>query len=171
MGLMDILQQYVDKAGSAPVVGSTDHFDEVARSAPPQVLQDGVADAFRSDQTPPFGQMVGQLFGQSNPQQQAGVLNQLLGALGPGVLSGIGGGLLGRMLGASGASQPQVTPDQASQLTPEQVQQIATHAEQQNPGIIDQIGGFYAQHPQLVKTLGTAALTIALAGMANRMQR
>ena len=170
MGLMDILQQYVDKAGGAPVASSTDHFDEVARSAPPQVLQHGLADAFRSDQTPPFGQMVGQLFGKSNPQQQAGVLNQLLGALGPGVLSGIGGGLLGRMLGSSGVSQPQVTPDQASQLTPEQVQQIAAHAEQQNPGIIDKIGGFYAEHPELVKTLGTAALTIALAGMANRMR-
>jgi len=37
--------------------------------------------------------------------------------------------------------------------------------------VIDAISGFYAQHPQLVKTLGSAALTVALAGMANRMKR
>ena len=32
------------------------------------------------------------------------------------------------------------------------------------------LGEFYAQHPELVKTLGSAALTIALAKMANRMR-
>jgi hypothetical protein len=72
VGLMDILQQYTANAG-----GSADahqHFDEVARQAPPEVLGQGVADAFRNDQTPSFGEMVGQMFGQSNPQQQAGVL-------------------------------------------------------------------------------------------------
>ncbi len=35
---------------------------------------------------------------------------------------------------------------------------------------LGQLGSFYAQHPQLVKTLGSAALTIALAKMANRMR-
>ena len=55
---------------------------------------------------------------------------------------------------------------QASTLTPEQVQVIASHAEQSNPGIVDQLSGFYAKHPTLVKTLGSAALSIALAKMA-----
>jgi hypothetical protein len=55
---------------------------------------------------------------------------------------------------------------QASQLAPEQVQAIASHAEQHIPGIIDKMSGFYSQHPALVKTLGSAALTIALARMA-----
>jgi hypothetical protein len=64
-----------------------------------------------------------------------------------------------------------VTPEQASQLTPQQVQEIATRAEQHDPSVLDNIGGFYAQHPQLVKTLGSAALAIALAGVANRMRR
>jgi hypothetical protein len=36
--------------------------------------------------------------------------------------------------------------------------------------LLDRIGRFYAQHPQLVKTLGSAALAIALAGVANRMR-
>ena len=64
-----------------------------------------------------------------------------------------------------------VTPEQASQLTPEQVQAIASHAEQHSPGIIDKMSGFYAQHPGLIKTLGSAALTIALSSMAHNHQR
>jgi hypothetical protein len=36
-----------------------------------RVVGQGVADAFRSDQTPPFAQMMGRLFGQSSPQQRA----------------------------------------------------------------------------------------------------
>ena len=47
-------------------------------------LAEGLAHAFKSDQTPPFEQMVSGLFGQSNPDQKAGLLNQLLAALGPG---------------------------------------------------------------------------------------
>jgi hypothetical protein len=35
-----------------------------------------------------------------------------------------------------------------------------------NPGIIDQLSQFYAEHPTLVRTVGSAALSIALAQMA-----
>ena len=111
------------------------------------------------------------MFGQSDPQQQAGVLNQLLRSIGPGVLSALGGGILGQMSAPASTAVPQLTPQQASQLTPEQVQEIATRAEQHDPNVLDTIGGFYAEHPQLVKTLGSAALAIALAGVANRMRR
>lgn len=81
------------------------------------------------------------------------------------------GGILGRMTAPTSAGIPQVTPEQASQLTPEQVQEIASRAEQHDPTVLDKIGGFYAEHPQLVKTLGSAALAIALAGVANRMRK
>ena len=171
MGLMDILQQYSGATAPPGPDIAVGHFDEVAGAAPTEILGQGLGDAFRSDSTPPFGEMVGRMFGQSNPQQQASVLNQLLRSIGPGVLSALGGGILGRMLAPSNAGVPQVTPQQASQLTPEQVQEIAAHAEQHDPSVLDKIGGFYAQHPQLVKTLGSAALAIALAGVANRMRR
>lgn len=170
MGLMDILQQYAGAAGANPDA-ARQHFDEVARTAPPNIVGQGVADAFRADSTPSFGEMVGRMFGQSNPEQQAGVLNQLLNSIGPGVLSALGGGILGRLSAPANAGVPQLTPEQASQLTPEQVQEIATRAEQRDPGVLDHVGDFYAQHPQLVKTLGSAALAIALAGVANRMRK
>jgi hypothetical protein len=96
---------------------------------------------FHSDQTPPFGQMAGQLFRQADPNQRAGMLNQLLGSMGPSVLAplaaGAGGGALSGILGQpaqGGSASAAITPDQASTLTPEQVQMIASHAEQHSPG-------------------------------------
>jgi hypothetical protein len=91
MGLLDILNQYVNPS-TAPTGNAMEHFDQVAQQAPPQDLGRGIAAAMRSDSTPPFGQLVGNLFGQSNPQQQAGVLNQLIQSIGPGALSGVAGG-------------------------------------------------------------------------------
>ena len=161
MGLMDLLQQAL--GGNAE-----NHFDQVAQQAPQAELGAGLAEAMRSDQTPPFGNMVSQMFGQSSPQQQAGALNQILAALGPAAASALAGGALGRMLSPG---QSQITPEQASQLSPDQVREIAAQAEQTHPGVIDQMSQFYAQHSGLIKTLGGAALAIALAKMKNNMEQ
>lgn len=162
MGLLDMLTQVVgNNAGSVE-----QHFDQIAQNAPPDVLANGLAGAFRSDQTPAIGQMVGQLFGNSNGQQQAGMLNQILAALGPAAAGGLAGGVLGNIL-SPGSSQ--VTPEQASQLSPQQVQQVVDNAHQVNPGIADQLAGFYAQHSGLIKTLGGAALAIAMAKMKDHV--
>jgi hypothetical protein len=168
MGLLDILNQYVNPS-TAPTGNVMEHFDQVAQQAPPQDLGRGIAAAMRSDSTPPFGQLVGNLFGQSNPQQQAGVLNQLIQSIGPGALSGVAGGILGRVLGGGSSSGvPTITPAQASQLSPVDVNAIATHAQNQDGSVVDKIGGFYAQHPTLVKSLGAAALAIALGHMRSQ---
>ena len=171
-----LLQQYA--GGSSPPQSVDDDFDEVARHAPPEQLRDGLAAAFRSDDTPPFGQMVGQLFGGANPNQRAGMLTSLIAGLAPAVLSSLAqrgggagansglGGILGRLL-PGGDAPPSVTPDQAAQMSPAEVEEIAAHAEKANPGIVDQMSSFYAEHPQLVKGLGAAALAIALGRMAN----
>jgi hypothetical protein len=164
MGLMDLLQQ----AASHALQGNAQnpHLEKVVHEAPPELLGHGVTEAFRSDQTPPFGQMVGQLFGQSDGHQQAGVLNQMLAAAGPAILGGVAGAILGKVM-KPGATQ--ITPEQAAQLSPKDVQTIATHAEQQSTGVMDQIGRFYADHPTLVKTLGSTALLIAAAKMKRNL--
>ncbi|MDQ6685477.1 MAG: hypothetical protein M3Z16_10135 [Pseudomonadota bacterium] len=169
MGLLDILQQYAGNS-PAPNAQATQHFDEVAREVPHQDLGQGLAAAFRSDSTPPFGQMVGNLFGNSNGQQQAGLLNQLIQSIGPGALSTLGGGILGRILGgaATGNATPTITPEQASQLSPADVGAIAAHAEKQDPTIVDRVGSFYAQHPTLVKTLGAVALSAIMGHLSSR---
>jgi hypothetical protein len=182
-----ILDQYSDaSAQQAPPQQVEQDFDEVSRQADPDMLEHGFNQAFRSDQTPPFGNMMGQMFGQADPGQRAGMLNQLIGALGPAVLGsllggrggvgGVGGmgglgGLLGGLLGGGlnqGATPPQITPQDAERLSPEEVQELASRAEQQNPGIIDQMSRYYAQNPQLFKALGGAARAVALVQIAQR---
>jgi hypothetical protein len=167
MSLMDILRQYDNAQPGRSAPDAARHFEQVAQEAPHAAVSQGLAEAFRADQTPPFGEMVAHLFGNSDPQQRAGVLNQLLGALGPGMLGAGAGGALGDLMRRLGGGST-VTADQAAGVTPEQVQEVAHRAEQQQPGIIDKVSDFYAQHPDLVKTLGSAALAIALAKMAQR---
>ena len=162
-----LLEQYTG-AGTAQAPDTVhDDFDQVAQSAPQSALADGLAEAFRSDQTPAFGSMLGKLFGQSNGTQRSSILNTLLATLGPTLVaqffsrrgaSGLGGLLSG--------GQTSVTPEQAEQIPPETVEELAAHAEQKDPSIIDRISGFYAEHPTLIKSLGGAALAIALSKIA-----
>ncbi|MGZ5818165.1 MAG: hypothetical protein ACXWJD_05400 [Burkholderiaceae bacterium] len=180
MGLFDIgnnigniLQQYSGANSSLLPQQAEQDFEQIAQTLPHEHVAQALSDAFHSDQTPPFGNMVGQLFSQGDSNQRAGMLNHLLGALGPGagaLLGGsLGGGALGGILNRiTGQQQPQVTPEEASQFTPEHVQEIANQAEQANPGIVDQMSHFYAQNPTLLKALGGAALAIALGKMTQR---
>lgn len=169
--LGNLLQQYAGSHPANPEQAEND-FDQVAQNASTTDLAQGVTQAFRSDETPPFPQMVGQLFGNSDGSQRAGMLNQLISGIGPGVLSSLAGGVLGNMFGNHNSNAaPQITPEQAQQMSPQQVQEIAEQAQQHNPGIMDRMGEFYAQHPQLVKGLGGAALAIALGHMAQGMRR
>jgi len=161
-----LLQQYLGAGAAQPVGNAPDHFQQVAQSAPADVISHGLAEAFRSDQTPPFGQMVGQLFSQGTPDQRAAMIKQLLGSLSPAAMSALAGsGALGSVATSASAAPASISPQQ---LTPTQVEQIAAHAEQHNPTIIDTMSNFYAQHTGLVQTLGSAALTIALAKIATR---
>ena len=163
MGLMDILNQVL-AGGSA--TGA--QFDQAAQEAPANVVAAGLAHAFRSDQTPAIGEMVGQLFGNSNGLQQAGMLNQILATLGPAAAASLAGGVLGGLL-KPGSNQ--ITPAQASQLSPQQVQDVVEHAHQANPGIADDLANFYAQHAGLIKTLGGAALVVAMAKMKQHVDK
>ena len=166
-----ILGQYSNANPGEPPQQVEQDFDEIANNSPHEELTHGLSEAFRSDQTPPFSNMIGQLFGQSDTHQRTGMLNHLLGALGPSVLGSVlggGGGMLGGLLNREGGHSMQVSPDVAERMSPEQVQQIAEQAEREDPGIIDHMSRFYAQNPTLVKTLGGAALAIALSKMAQR---
>ena len=98
---------------------------------------------------------------------QAGLLNQLIAAVGPAIA-----GKLGSVLGNRPADAPgSISEADAQRLSPDQVSDIAEQAQKANPGVMDQIGNFYAKHPEVVKILGGAALAIALGRMANRTPR
>ena len=162
-GLSGIVQRYAGRAGGAASAPEDPHgdYEQVSSSAPREVVRSGLSQAFRSDQTPPFPEMTANMYRNSNPEQRAGLLNQVLGSAGPGLLNAVPG--LAGLLGGG-----HVGPQQAQQVSPEQVQEMAAHAERQNPSIVDQVSGFYAEHPQVVKALGGMALTIALQHMLRR---
>jgi hypothetical protein len=163
----NVLKQYT--SGSSPnVANATEHFDQVAQTAPQSTIAEGLSAAFRSDQTPAFGNLVSNLFSQSDGDQKAGMLNHLIASVGPSAVAQFaGGGMLASLLGG-GAKE--ITPQQAENVSPELVQQMATHAEKTDPSIVDKASTFYAQHTTLVKTLGGAALSIALAKVAERQK-
>lgn len=167
-----VLKQYSSGGtgtAAAPALDVNAHFDQVAQAAPSSTVAEGLAAAFRSDQTPPFGHLVGKLFANSNADQKAGMLNRLTSFVGPGKLEEVlsGAGLSGLAADAGG----RLTPDQAQKLSPEVVQQLAAHAEKGSPTIVDSLSSFYAQHSSLVKTLGGSVLAVALAKIAERQRR
>jgi len=161
----NILKEVISEA--VPAAGNVgNQFDSATQGSAAGLVSQGLSAMFHSDQTPAFAQLASQLFGQASGDQQAGMLNHLLGSMGPEVLSALEGGAAGPALAGIisqlGGANGTVTPEQAAQLSPDQVQQLADHAQQQNPAVVDHMSDFFAQHTDLVKTLGTQALTIAL---------
>jgi hypothetical protein len=138
---MDVLGRYSQQSRQMPP-DVLDDFDRVAREAPPEAVGEGLEDAFNAEVTPPFEQMVGQLYGRSDPHQRAGLLREILGS--------------------------RFSPDEAAHMPVNEVETAAADAARENPGIIQRVSRFYAQHPQLVQTLGQVALSVAMSGMARR---
>ena len=161
-----MLQGYANSGGSQ---NTEQDFDHVSNIAPPEALSPGLADAFRSSETPPFGNMLGSLFGDSNGTQRASILNTLLASAGPALLGGAlsHSGILGQLGNLLHSGQP-VTPEVAQQISPQAVEQIAHEAEKRDPSVVDRVSDFYAQHPTLVKGLGTAAIAMVLKNMAGQ---
>jgi len=74
-----LLSQYT--SGTAPAGDPAAHFQQVAQSVDSGTLAQGIAAAMRSDQTPPFAQIVSQLFSNGSSDQKAAMLNTLLSAV------------------------------------------------------------------------------------------
>ncbi|MDP9054669.1 MAG: hypothetical protein M3N93_10275 [Acidobacteriota bacterium] len=147
-----VLRQYANGGAPANPQDAIQHYQQVASQTPPSVLSAALGSIFRSPQTGTFGQNVSSMFGQSDPNQRAGILNTLLSSGGPGILSKLG----------LSPGTTQLSPPQAQQIQPAAVEEAANHAQEQNPSIIDRASEFYAQHPTLVQALGTGAAIMAV---------
>ena len=158
--LMGVLEQYAN-SNTTNTANAEQDFDQVSQTASRSHLAGGLADAFRSNQTPPFAHMLTTLFSNSDGTQRAGILNHLLSSAGPAAASGFLANLVG------GGSQ--VTPPQAQQVPPEAVHQLAEQAEKGDPSIIEKASSFYAQHPALVKTLGAGSLAVIMSHMSRKL--
>ena len=166
MGMIDILGRYADARRAPPPVEIEHDFEEVSSEAGPDALQDGIAEAFRSDSTPPFEEMVAELFDASDSRVRAGLLDNLLAGLRPTALGNVGGGL--NDIWRRYAAGARVAPDRAANVDPREVMEVARQARKQNPGVLERVSRFYARHPELVRRLGNVAMGIALSKMAHR---
>ena len=164
MALNDIFDKIQQYTGVGDTSNAEQEFDRTAQNAPKQEVAGGLSNLFRSGQTPPFPQLISQLFSNSDGPQRAGILSHLMQAAGPAVASG----MLGNLFGGGTPSNAQVTPEQAQQVSPEAVHDLAQHAEKNDPSIIDRASDFYAQHPTLVKSLGAGALAMIMSHMSSR---
>jgi hypothetical protein len=163
-GLGQVLQGVLGGKASEADIHSA--FDKVSGAVPHGELTEGLTHVFNSDQTPPFEQMLGGLFGQSNPDQKAAILNQVINSLGPSAGSVLGS--LGGLGGLAGVLQGggNVTAAQAQQVPPQVVEQMAQKAKAVNPGIVDAVSSFYAKNPQLVKAIGAGALALLMSRLS-----
>jgi hypothetical protein len=146
-GIGDLLKQY---AGSANPAGVEQHFDQVAQAVPSSTIASGLAEAFRSGQTASFPQMAAQLFANGDSQQRSGVLNGLMATLGPALLAKFANSAPNSPLDAL-LQSGSVTPAQAASVNPADVEALTSHAQNQDPSIIDRASAIYAQHPVLIK--------------------
>jgi hypothetical protein len=158
------LEKYRNASPTSPPANVEQDYSKVAQAVPQEHIAGGLADAFRSNQTPPFAQMLSTLFQNSNPEQKSGILNRLLGSVDPNMMNSGPLSGLKNLLGGSA----NVTPQQAAQVQPQAVQQLAEHAQKANPSIIEEASQFYAQHPTVVKALGAGALAMIVSHVTRR---
>ena len=164
-----LLEQYA--GGNAPAGNVEDHFDQVAQNAPSSTLAGGIAAALGGGGSTNFAQLATQLFANGNGGQQAGMINTLIATAGPELLQSFLGGNAGSAIGSLlQGGQTQVTPDQAAAIPPEEVQALAQHVHQNDPSIVDRIGEVYSAHPDLIKSLGSIFLGVAMKNMCGSPQ-
>ena len=96
--------------------------------------------------------------------QKMAMINTLLSSMSPDQRT-----QLSALIPGMGATST-VTTAQAAALSPTAVQTLAQHVEQHDGGIVDKMSRLYAAHPTLVKTMGTAAMMIAMRKIAERHQ-
>lgn len=163
MGFMDqiggLLNQYL--SGSAPQDEQVvcDHYDQICRVVPRDTLGSIIGPALGTLESQQLQNNIYQSARQMNPHERGDLLQTLLRGF---LSSGIN---IPTLLGQLHINQDVANhPEQAS---PDDVARLAAHAKQTNPSIFDRAMRFYAEHPTLVKALGTAAIAAIARNLAN----
>jgi hypothetical protein len=131
----DVLNKYGSTRPATVPDSVNDDFDRFSDTAPPSQVSEGLAEAFRSDQTPPFASMLSHLFGRSPAIQKSGVLHSLVATLGPALVSRLlvkhGAGRAAAQLQDGG----EISPELAEQIPAHSIEAVATEAEKNDPSI------------------------------------
>ena len=127
-----------------------EHYDQIAQSVPQQTLGGVIGPALASLGAGEMQQGVANSAAQMSPGQRGGIVQSLLGGFGS---SGMN---VGALLGQLGVNQAVANNPQSA--SPDDVARLASHAQATNPGLLQEAMSVYAQHPTLVKALGTMAI-------------
>ena len=168
MAVLDDVKELLGKyaQGVTPTGDAGAHFQQVAQSVDSRTLAGGIAEALRSDKTPPFSQLVSQLFASGSGEQKTAMLSTLMSAIPANQRSKIAS----MIPGLDGASASSGTPP-AEGVSPNDVQKLAQHVETQDATIVDKMSQLYAAHPMLVKTLGAGAMAIVMKKIGQYRQK
>ena len=161
MSLLDQLSR-VFKSAMGDNVSEQDahqHYDQIASNVPREQLGAAIGPAMSNLDSGDVQQRIANSASQMNSNQRGSLLGMLLGGLGG------GGGNIGGLLSQLGVDPSvQNNPQNAS---PEDLGKVAAHAQSNSPDVFHKAMGFYADHPTLVKALGTAVI----AGVARHLSQ
>lgn len=149
--ISELLRRYGVGDGASNREEARQHYDQIARAVPEDVLASVIGPAVGSLPSDQIETRVRNSATEMTPQQRSGFLETLLAGLG----SQSGG--LQSVLDRIGVS-PQVAENPQA-ATPEEVGKVAAYVKQERPDVFHQAMGFYAKHPTLVKVLGTLAIS------------
>jgi hypothetical protein len=155
-----LLNQYVQGRGATNRQEARDHYDQISGSVPKDLLGSIIGPALSSLGTEQVKERIFNSATEMDTQQRAGFFQNLLSgfqASGTDPLS-----LLSR-LGISST-----VADDPGLASPEDVAKLAAHAQLTDPSIFDRAMSFYAEHPTLVKVLGTMAVAAIAKQLYNK---
>lgn len=158
-----LLQQHAGNVTAADPDGVAQAFKHIVGGQPQASLVQSIAETLRSGDTPPFAQLVSQLFVHSDSDLRTKLLNLLLDNVSPAMLTALSGSI-GHLLTENG--HPSLTPEQVADIAPPQVAEIADVAEQHNVGIIDRVAALFSKNPDIFNALDSNILKVALAKLA-----
>ncbi len=167
MSLFDDVKSLLSSAaaGASPAGEPGAHFEQFAQSVDPTTLAQGIAASIRSDDTPPFAHLMSQLFSSASDDQKSTIVNTLLSSVTPDQRAHLSTLIPGMGTDAS------VSSEHAATMSPADIQSLAHGVEQHDAGIIDKMSALSAAHPTLIKTLGAAALTMAMRHIASQQNQ
>jgi hypothetical protein len=107
-----------------------------------------------ADQVHEVSNLVKQLYENSSDEQKQGMLQHVNDLLGPQASE-----IASKSLGIKPSEESnELSNAQIATLTPDQIQTFITLAHQHAPELTGHLGGFYAQHADLLNAVGGAAL-------------
>lgn len=120
---------------------------------------------------PSFGDLVGELFHQGSAEFRAAVLNRVLEAMRPSLVSEVlGQDYLPGLQVLLGNGRTEVTPEEADRVATEELEQMAEQGAALDPHLVERFNELLAENSRLFyEQFGGTPINTALSGIANRL--